>query len=178
MFRTGDLGTFTPEGRQTSVFVFILSSCSYFFSLGMLRITGRIKEQFKLQNGKFVVPTQLESAINRSPFVDQTMVHGSNLPATVAVVVPNWPEVFDKLKVDPKKQDIAEYEKAQSVATLLLEEIKNQTGDFAHYAVPRHIVFARPFTVENEMATPKMSLKRNNILKAYQSKIDRCVAKK
>jgi long-chain acyl-CoA synthetase len=158
VFRTGDLGTFTPEG--------------------MLRITGRIKEQYKLQNGKFVIPTQLESAINRSRFIDQTMVHGSNLPANVAIVVPNWPEVFEKLKVAPKDQNVAHYETSQSVVTLLLDEIKSQTTDFAHYAVPRHILFAGPFTVENEMATPKMSLKRNNILKVYHNKVEKMFEKK
>lgn len=80
---------------------------------GALVITGRIKEQYvcscwkwvcknalficferyKLQNGKFVVPSQLEAAIGRSRFIEQCLVHGENLPGNVAIIVPNWPNV-------------------------------------------------------------------------------------
>ena len=58
-FRTGDLGKLTPENA--------------------LVITGRIKEQYKLRNGKFVTPSLVESAICRSPFIEQCFVHGDNL---------------------------------------------------------------------------------------------------
>lgn len=50
-FRTGDLGHM-EDGR-------------------FLRITGRIKEQFKLENGKYVVPVPLEDAVARSTFIAQ-----------------------------------------------------------------------------------------------------------
>ena len=43
VFRTGDLGRLSPEN--------------------VLSITGRIKEQYKLANGKFVVPGPIENAI-------------------------------------------------------------------------------------------------------------------
>jgi long-chain acyl-CoA synthetase len=50
-FRTGDLGLL-EDGK-------------------FLKITGRIKEQFKLENGKYVVPIPVEEAICRSAFVAQ-----------------------------------------------------------------------------------------------------------
>ena len=48
-FRTGDRGRLDEDG--------------YLF------ITGRIKEQFKLENGKFVFPVSLEEDIKLVPFV-------------------------------------------------------------------------------------------------------------
>ena len=50
-FRTGDLGHMV-DGK-------------------FLKVTGRIKEQFKLENGKYVVPTPVEEAICRSSFIAQ-----------------------------------------------------------------------------------------------------------
>ena len=42
----------------------------------MIVIIGRIKEQFKLENGKFVVPASLEDAYTRSPYIAQIFITG------------------------------------------------------------------------------------------------------
>ena len=52
-----------------------------------LKITGRIKEQYKLENGKYVVPAPLEDALTRSQFIAQTFVFGDNKPYNIALVV-------------------------------------------------------------------------------------------
>ena len=69
-FRTGDLGKMV-EGK-------------------FLKITGRIKEQFKLENGKYVVPAPLEDVYARSPYIAQIMICGNNNPHPIALVVPNY----------------------------------------------------------------------------------------
>jgi long-chain acyl-CoA synthetase len=84
-FRTGDMGQLV-EGR-------------------FLKITGRIKEQFKLENGKFVVPAPLEDIYCRGPFIAQTFIYGDNRPSTVLLVVPNYLELFN-WATEYKKSDI------------------------------------------------------------------------
>jgi long-chain acyl-CoA synthetase len=156
-FRTGDLGRFTEEGA--------------------LVITGRIKEQYKLQNGKFVIPTTIEAAVGRSRFIEQCMVHGDNLPHNIAIVVPNWPNVLERLALpaDSSRAELAANSKA--VADLLWAEVLRECKDQKHYAIPSNVIIASAnFTVENGMATPKMSLKRRSILLAYQHQIDAIVA--
>ena len=74
-FRTGDQGQMV-EGK-------------------FLKITGRINETFKLENGKFVVPTPLEDAFARCTHVAQVFIYGVNRPHTVALIVPSWPEVAE-----------------------------------------------------------------------------------
>ena len=69
-FRTGDMGRMV-EGR-------------------FLKITGRIKEQFKLENGKYVVPAPLEDVYARSPFIGQIFICGNNNPSPIALIVPNY----------------------------------------------------------------------------------------
>jgi long-subunit acyl-CoA synthetase (AMP-forming) len=69
-FRTGDMGKMV-EGK-------------------FLKITGRIKEQFKLENGKYVVPAPLEDLYSRSPFIAQMFITGNNNPHPIALIVPNY----------------------------------------------------------------------------------------
>ena len=69
-FRTGDQGRMV-EGK-------------------FLKVTGRIKEQFKLENGKYVVPAPLEDVFARSPFIGQIFICGNNNPNPIALIVPNY----------------------------------------------------------------------------------------
>jgi len=68
-FRTGDLGHVDDDGY--------------------LYIRGRIKEQYKLENGKYVVPSPIEEQLQLSGFISQVMVYGEQRPYNVAVVVPD-----------------------------------------------------------------------------------------
>ena len=72
-FRTGDLGRLV-EGK-------------------FLKITGRIKEQFKLENGKFVVPAPLEDIFSRGPMILQSFLYGDNKKYTILLIVPNFIEI-------------------------------------------------------------------------------------
>ena len=67
--RTGDLGRFDADG--------------------FLVVTGRVKELYKLQNGKYVAPAPLEEKLTLSPFIAQAMLHGADKPYNVAIIVPN-----------------------------------------------------------------------------------------
>jgi long-chain acyl-CoA synthetase len=71
-FRTGDQGRF--DGKY-------------------LHITGRISEQFKLKNGKFIVPALLEDICTRGPLIGQAFVCGLNQSKTVMLIVPNYLEL-------------------------------------------------------------------------------------
>ncbi|MFN9981789.1 MAG: long-chain fatty acid--CoA ligase, partial [bacterium] len=57
---------------------------------GFVKITGRIKEQYKLENGKYVVPSPIEESISMSRYIRQVVVCGSNRPYNVCLIVPEW----------------------------------------------------------------------------------------
>ena len=69
-FRTGDLGRLDDEG--------------------FLFITGRIKEQYKLENGKYVFPATLEEEIQLSPWVENVLIYGEGRSHNVCLVVPDF----------------------------------------------------------------------------------------
>ena len=58
-----------------------------------IKIIGRSKEQYKLNNGKFVVPSTISESLTLSPFIGQVAVFGLNKPHNVALVSPNWETV-------------------------------------------------------------------------------------
>lgn len=62
-----------------------------------LKVTGRIKELYKLENGKYVTPTPLEDTLCRSQFILQAMIYGSNRKFNVALIVPDFQQVFNIL---------------------------------------------------------------------------------
>ena len=55
-------------------------------SKGYLYITGRIKEQYKLENGKYVVPSPLEEKLKLSPLVTNTLLYGDNRKFNVGII--------------------------------------------------------------------------------------------
>jgi len=53
---------------------------------GYLVITGRLKEQFKLQNGRYVAPTPIEEHLKLSPLIANCVLYGADRPFCVLVV--------------------------------------------------------------------------------------------
>ena len=55
---------------------------------GHLYITDRKKDLFKLSNGKYIAPQQIESLLKQSEFVNQVVVIGASRKFPVALIVP------------------------------------------------------------------------------------------
>jgi len=154
-FRTGDMG--------------------YLDADGFLYITGRIKEQYKLENGKYVVPTPLEEDLKLSPLIANVMVYGDNRPHNVALVVANleairsWAE-GEGVSLPPATQAILEHPK---VRELYAREIKKYSEKFKGFeSVQDFALLESDFTTDNGMLTPSLKLKRRAVLEKYGSVID------
>ncbi|MEL7059607.1 MAG: long-chain fatty acid--CoA ligase [Acidobacteriota bacterium] len=151
-FHTGDLGRLDADG--------------------FLYITGRIKEQYKLENGKYVVPAPLEDGLQLSPFIAQAFVTGFNKPFNVALVVP------DRLALEGWARDHGvrgEYEEIldhPKVQEKLKDEIAACSRSFKGYEKPKRFkAIAEEFSVENGLLTPKLSLKRRVAMDRYADEL-------
>ncbi len=159
-FRTGDMGRIDDKG-----FVFI---------------TGRIKEQYKLENGKYVVPTPLEEQIKLSPYVANVMVYGDNKPYNVALVVANVASV----RAWGQEHGVSESDDAKLVANakvreLFKAELDKYAGKFKGFEdVKDFALIVEDFTTDNGMLTPSLKLKRRAVLAKWQSAIDAIYTKK
>ncbi len=138
---------------------------------GFLYITGRIKEQYKLENGKYVVPSPLEEELKLSPFIANVMIHGANKPFNVALVVPDA-DALNKWAAQTGA-DLGNIEKSDQVRELIEKELKERGAGFKGFERPQQFtITAEDFTTDNGMLTPTMKLKRRNVLAKYEAALD------
>jgi long-chain acyl-CoA synthetase len=159
-FRTGDMGKLDPEG-----FVFI---------------TGRLKEQYKLENGKYVVPTPLEEQYKLSAYVNNVMVYGDNKPYNIALVCAN----VEAVKKWAAENGVSESDPEKLLAHAKVRELFKKELD--HYGekfkgfegVKDFALISEDFTTDNGMLTPSLKVKRRKVFEKYESLIQSLYAKK
>ncbi len=153
-FRTGDMG--------------------YLDADGYVWITGRIKEQYKLENGRYVVPGPIEQQLTLSPFIANALVHGANKPFNIAILVADLPNLKEwaagkGISTDSERELLRHPE----VERLYREQVSEHTKAVKGYERPlRFMLISEDFTVENDMMTPKMSVKRRNVLARYGNAVE------
>lgn len=150
-FRTGDLGRIDEDGY--------------------VYITGRLKELYKLETGKYIAPAALEEKLKLSPYVANIMLFGANKAFNVALVVPDeaalkeWSE-----KTGGSVDNVAD---SPQVTQLLMAEIDRFAGEFKSYEKPKKIaLLTEDFTTDNGLLTPSMKIKRGEVVKRYQDRLD------
>lgn len=148
--RTGDLGYLDPDGY--------------------LVITGRIKEQYKLSNGKFVAPTPIEEKLKESPLVANCMLYGSGETYCVLIVAPERTALEQRAKDSGIR--IEDLETQPEIRRLLRQEVAQLSAEFAPYARPKKLlVVSEDFTIENGLLTPSQKVRRNAVIEKYQSRL-------
>lgn len=152
-FRTGDLGHIDDDG--------------YLF------IRGRIKEQYKLENGKYVVPSPLEEKIQLSGFITQVMVYGEQRPYNVALIHPDMEQLNSwAAEKNIDSSDVSAFLDNEQVRTKLKAEIDRAQNSIKRYERIRNFVTTtEELTPENGMLTPTLKLKRRAIMAKYGESI-------
>ena len=141
---------------------------------GFLFITGRIKEQYKLENGKFVFPVALEEEICLVHFVQQALIYGLNRPYNICIVVPDFDVLLDYARQKGLPQDIKTLVARQDIIDMYTEEItKHLKGKFGGYEIPKKfLLLPEAFSLDDGTLTQTMKLKRNVVVKRLQDQIE------
>ncbi len=140
---------------------------------GYIYITGRLKEQYKLENGKYVFPSAIEEDITLLPYIEMAMVYGEGKPYNVCLAVPDkaiLQKTANKLNV---KTEIDKLILSPVVQEFMSNEIKASLKEkYGGYEIPKKFIFIDElFTVDNGMLTQTLKLKRRNVLDKYSDQI-------
>jgi long-chain acyl-CoA synthetase len=155
-FHTGDIGEFTGEG--------------------FLRITDRKKALFKLSTGKYVIPSPLENKLMQDPLVEQAVVVGNSQKFCTALLFPSVEVLRGWAKdkgLDPSMSDDALL-KHPAVLRKYEELVNEANQGMDHWSqVKRFRLVPELMTVENELLTPTMKVKRSAVSRAYSDEIEK-----
>ncbi|MCT9978101.1 AMP-binding protein [Acinetobacter sp. I-MWF] len=141
--RTGDLGEIDAEGR--------------------LKITGRIKDIFKTSKGKYIMPVPTEQKIGNQALIESVCIGGSSQPQPIAFIM-LAEDIRNSLKQNPKRDEIENTLKALRVK--INEELE------PHAKISFFVVVNEAWTMENDLLTPTMKIKRNKIESRYEPFLD------
>ena len=127
-------------------------------SEGYLKITGRVKDMFKSAKGEYIVPSPIENMLAVNPIFEQVCVAGAGLPQPIVLIV---------------LSDIGKNMERQALIESIETTIKRVNPSFKNYeAIKQAIVVKGGWTVENNMLTPTMKIKRNVVEANYKNQME------
>jgi long-chain acyl-CoA synthetase len=154
-FKTGDIGSLDDEG--------------------FLTITGRKKEIIVTAGGKNVAPAVLEDPIRANPLVGQVVVVGDQKPFIAALItldaemLPVWlgnngqPATLTLAEAAENPAVLAEIQRAVDAANALVSRAES---------IRKFVVLPTDFTEASGHLTPKLTIKRNVIVKDFAGVIE------
>jgi len=110
----------------------------------------------------------------RDPLFEQVILIGegrSFLSVLAILDSDKWKKIAIQHKLDP---DLYNQINQQKIEEILLGKISKQTREFPGYARIRRVAWlSEPWTVENEMQTPTLKLRRGKILERYKAEVEK-----
>jgi len=153
-FCTGDIGQFTPEGN--------------------VQIIDRKKDLVKLQQGEYVALSKVENVLKTSKYVELPMAYAvSTESSCIALVCPMAPA----LKALAAEMNVTGTLEELCANPALVEKVLAdlQTcckGKLVPFETPQKLILvADVWTVENDMLTAAMKLKRKPIVERHAEQI-------
>ena len=135
---------------------------------GFLVITDRKKDIIVNSGGDNIAPQRIEGFLTLQPEIAQAMVYGDRKPNLVALIVPDPDFMSDWAKENGKPKDAAalandeDFRKAISAA---IDRVNEELSVIER--VRRFIPAVEGFTIENEMMTPSLKIRRHIIKDRY-----------
>jgi long-chain acyl-CoA synthetase len=140
-----------------------------------LKITDRKKEIFKTSGGKYIAPQMVENKLKESLLIEQVMVLGEGQKFPSALIVPDFEalKAWCRLHDVPTDSSLPHLLADERVLAKYQQELDELNKNFAKYEqVKKFVLLPQAFTIDGGELTPKLSLKRKNILAKYKAQID------
>ncbi|MGB0670352.1 MAG: AMP-dependent synthetase/ligase [Rhodospirillales bacterium] len=150
---TGDIGEFDEDGY--------------------LVITDRKKDIIVNSGGDNISPARVEGLLVLEPEIAQAMVHGDKRPHLVGLVVPDPEWLRDWAAENGKPNDLARLAGDKDLQQALMRAVDRVNPRLSVIEKVRRILVADDaFTVDNEMMTPTMKVRRHVVRQRYGERLE------
>ena len=141
-----------------------------------LYVLGRFKSLLIASDGEKYSPEGMEGAIvDKSPYIDQIIVHNNQSPFTGAIVVPNR----EALRRELDSRGVAAEKRAETAAAILGGEIDRYRaggifgGEFPERWLPAGLAIVdEPFTEQNGLVNSTMKVVRNKVEEHFRDRLE------
>lgn len=143
---------------------------------GFVHIIGRVKDQYKLANGKYVVPAALEEKFNLAPEIDFSIMFGAGKKYNVLLVHPSaqWMDKFYATHADLRDAAPEIVEEHPDLRNDIAQAIHRIASDFRGYEKPqRFAITLEEFSIHNGLLTPALKIKRRSVEKHFGDRIEK-----
>ena len=134
--KTGDMGEYDKEG--------------------FLKITGRVKDQFKTDKGKYISPAPIEVKLLSNTDIEHACIVGTGVPQPMALVC-----LSDNGKRKTKDEVIKNFTESLDSINQSLEKFEK---------IEKIVIMKETWTIANNKITPSLKVKRNEIEKIHLPK--------
>ena len=143
-----------------------------------IKIIDRVKNIFKLSQGEYVAPEKLENVLIDSKFVEQIFVYGDSYQNyLISIIVPNKAKVVEFLKsknIECNNENCIQHFENEELKKEILKDLETmgRKADFKGFEIIKKIYLSpEPFTVENDLCTPTLKIRRHVAKKYFEEKI-------
>ncbi len=120
-----------------------------------------------------IAPQRIEGLLVLEPEIAQVMVYGDRRPHLVAVIVPHPEFVHSWSTAHGKPNDVGELANDREFHAAIDAAVTRVNHKVSNIERIRRFIIARePFTVDNEMMTPTLKIKRHKVRDAYGPALD------
>ena len=150
---TGDIGEIDEKGR--------------------IRITDRKKDIIVNDKGENVSPQKVEGMLTLQPEIFQAMVSGDKRPHLVGLIVPDPEWAVEWAQANDEDYDLATLCDLPAFRSAVMAAVDRVNAQVSVTEKVRKIALTpNAFTVDNEMLTPSMKIRRHMIRQTFGDQLD------
>ena len=138
-----------------------------------LKITDRKKDIIVNAGGDNISPSRVEEKLNIEPEISQSMVYGDFKNYLVAIIVPDKEQALLWAKNNNKENSLSTLIKDEDYNKTIKEIISKVNNNLSVIEqVRKFILIDHEFTIENDMMTPTMKVKRYKIKSVFGDQLE------
>ena len=151
---TGDIGEFDSENY--------------------LKITDRKKDIIVNAGGDNISPSRVEAKLDIEPEIAQSMLYGDYKNYLVAVIVPDKEQTLKWAEKNDKNGNMSEIVNDELFLKNMREVVSRVNKNLSVIEqVKKFIIIDHEFTIENNMMTPSMKVRRFKVKEMYSDKLEK-----